>query len=340
LYPDEVYCFTPKGEVVTLPRDATPVDFAYAIHTEVGHRCVAAKVSSRIVPLRHKLKNGEIVEIVTAKDASPSREWLSFVKTTRAQGKIKHWINQKEKEAAAELGRKLVEREARKFRTTWKKALLEPTLGNILTQYGLQKGEDIYPAVGFGKIAPRQILSELYPDQEPPSEANVKQSGIQSAVRRILGQADSAITVKGQDGLLVNRGKCCNPIRGDEIVGYITRGKGISVHTTSCPNLSRFLGSDRMTDVEWVNVREGEVFSVRLTIYVEDRQGILADITAAISSIKTNIRESRSKSESESGRGIVDITVDIADVKHLQKVIHGIKSIRGIQEVERVSQIP
>jgi GTP diphosphokinase / guanosine-3',5'-bis(diphosphate) 3'-diphosphatase len=340
LYPDEVYCFTPKGEVITLPRDATPVDFAYAIHTEIGHRCVAAKVNSRIVPLRHKLKNGEIVEVVTAKDASPSRDWLSFVKTTRARGKIKHWTNQKEKEDAAELGRKLIEREARKFKTTWKKALLVPALTNILTQYGLQKDDDIYPAVGFGKIAPRQILSELFPDQEPPSEMKAKQFAIPSAVRRILGRADSPITVKEQDGLLVYRAKCCNPIRGDEIVGYITLGKGISVHTTSCPNLSNFLGSDRMTDVEWVNVQENEVFSVHLTIYVEDRQGILADITSAISNLKTNIRESRSKSEAESGRGTVDITVDISDVKHLQKVIHGLKSIRGIQEVERVSQIP
>jgi GTP diphosphokinase / guanosine-3',5'-bis(diphosphate) 3'-diphosphatase len=340
LYPDEVYCFTPKGEVITLPRDATPVDFAYAIHTEVGHRCVAAKVNKRIVPLRHKLKNGEIVEVVTAKDASPSRDWLSFVKTTRARGKIKHWINQKEKEAAAELGRKLVEKEARKFKTTWKKALLRPALTNILTQYDLQKGEDIYPAVGFGKIAPRQILSELFPDQDPPSEAKAKQFAIPSAVRRILGRTDSAITVKGQDGLLVYRAKCCNPIRGDEIVGYITRGEGISVHTTSCPNLSSFLGSDRMTDVEWVHVQEDEVFSVRLTIYVEDRQGILADITSAISNLKTNIRESRSKSDTESGRGTVDITVDISDVKHLQKLIHGLKSIRGIQEVERVNPIP
>jgi GTP diphosphokinase / guanosine-3',5'-bis(diphosphate) 3'-diphosphatase len=340
LYPDEVYCFTPKGEVITLPRDATPVDFAYAIHTEIGHRCVAAKVNSRIVPLRHKLRNGEIVEVVATKDASPSRDWLSFVKTTRARGKIKHWINQKEKEAAAELGRKLVEKEARKFKTTWKKALLAPALTNILTQFGLQKGEDIYPAVGFGKIAPRQILSELFPDQEPPSEVKTKQFAIPSAVRRILGRTDSAITVKGEDGLLVYRAKCCNPIRGDEIVGYITRGKGISVHTTSCPNLSSFLGSDRMTDVEWINVREDEFFGVRLTIFVEDRQGILAEITSAISNLKTNIRESRSKSDAESGRGTVDITVDISDVKHLQKVIHGLKSIRGIQEVERVSQIP
>lgn len=340
LYPDEVYCFTPKGEVITLPRDATPVDFAYEIHTEVGHHCMAAKVNSRIVPLRHKLRNGEIVEVVTSKDATPSRDWLSFVKTARARGKIKHWIGQREKEDAAELGRKLMEKEARKFKTTWKKVLLMDELDPVMTQFAFQKPEDIYPAVGFGKIAPRQILSPLFPDQSPPTDAKPKSSAIPAVVRRVFKQKDSAITLKGQDDLLVYRAKCCNPIPGDEIAGYITRGKGISVHTSACPNLANFLGSERMTEVEWVDVRDNEVFGVQLAIAVEDRQGILADITSAISNLKTNIRESRSQVDSGSGKGLVEITVDIMDTKHLQKVIQGLKSIRGIQDVERVHRIP
>jgi GTP diphosphokinase / guanosine-3',5'-bis(diphosphate) 3'-diphosphatase len=340
LYPDEVYCFTPKGEVITLPRDATPVDFAYAIHTEVGHRCTAAKVNNHIVPLRHKLKNGEVVEVVTSKDASPSRDWLAFVKTARAGSKIKHWIHQKEREDAADLGRKLMEKEARKFKTTWKKVMAMNALPDVITQYGLQKPEDICPAVGFGKIAPRQILSLLFPDLAPPPETQKKPSHLPSVVRRVLGKEDSAITVKGLDGLLVYRGKCCNPIRGDDIVGYITRGKGISVHTASCPNLANFLGSDRMTDVEWVDSPGDEVFGVRLAISVEDRQGVLADITAAISNLKTNIRETRTYMDQESSRAKVEITVDISDVKHLQKVIQEVKSIRGIQDIERVHQIP
>ena len=340
LYPDEVYCFTPKGEVITLPRDATPVDFAYAIHTEVGHHCVAAKVNSRIVPLRQRLKNGEIVEVVTSKDASPSRDWLSFVKTARARGKIKHWVNQREKEVAAELGRKLMEKEARKFKTSWKKVLLMDELAEILGKFGLQISEDIYPAIGYGTIAPRQILSSLFPDISPPPETKTKQPTLPSVVRKVLGQTDSAITVKGHDGLLVCRAKCCNPIRGDEIVGYITRGKGISVHTVSCPNIPNFYGSDRMTEVEWIKVAGNELFEVQLSISVEDRQGILAAIISAISNLKTNIRESRSTSDSQSGKGTVEITVDIEDVKHLQKVIQGLKSIRGIQEVERVNHVP
>jgi GTP pyrophosphokinase len=337
LYPDAVYCFTPKGEVITLPRDATPVDFAYAIHTEVGHRCVGAKVNNRIVPLRSKLRNGEIVEVLTSNDAGPSRDWLSFVKTARARNRIKHWINQKEKEDAAELGKKLLEKEARKFKTTWKKAASMPELQPILQQNGVQKVEDVFPEVGFGKIAPRQIFAALFPDLAPPSEVRPKNSAFASVVKKVFRRGESPITIKGEDDLLVYRAKCCNPIRGDDIVGYITRGKGISVHTTACANLSNFLGSERITEVEWVDGGE-EVFTVRLAMAVEDRQGILAEITAAVSNLKTNIRESRSSSDG--GKGSVELTVDVNDVKHLHKVMQELKTIRGIQDLERISRVP
>ena len=339
LYPDEVYCFTPMGEVITLPREATPVDFAYAIHTEVGHHCVGAKVNSRIVPLRHKLKNGEIVEILTTKDAGPNRDWLSFVKTSRARNRIKHWVNQKEREDAAELGKKLLEKQARKFKTNWKKVLTMAEFPRVLTDHGIQRVEELYPAVGFGKIAPRQIFTILFPDLAPPLEVNAKRSAIATVVKKVLGRGETPITVKGQDGLLVYHAKCCNPIRGDEIVGYITRGKGISVHTTNCPNLGNFLGSDRMTDVEWVDVPGEEIFTVRLAMTIEDRQGILAEITSAVSNLKTNIKESRSTT-TEGGRGTVDLTVEINDVRHLQKIIKVLKTIRGIEDVARVSRIP
>lgn len=339
LYPDEVYCFTPKLEVITLPRDATPVDFAYAIHTEIGHRCVGAKVNNRIVSLRYKLKNGEVVEVLTSKDACPSRDWLSFVNTARARSRIKHWINQKEREDAAELGKKLLEKEARKFQTTWKKVLAMSDLARILQNHGLQRVEDMYPAVGFGKVAPRQVLADLFPGVEPPTDQTTTVSRLASAVRKVLRRGESPIAVKGQDGLLVYRAKCCNPIRGDEIVGYITRGKGISVHTNTCPNLVNMLGSDRVTEVEWINVSSDEVFTVRLAISVEDRRGILADIASSISNLKTNIRESRART-GEDGKGSIDLTVDINDTKHLQKVIHVLKGIRGIQEVERVRRLP
>ncbi|MBP1607934.1 MAG: (p)ppGpp synthetase pyrophosphokinase, SpoT/RelA [Acidobacteria bacterium] len=335
LYPEEVYCFTPKGEVVTLPREGTPVDFAYAIHSQVGHHCIGAKVNSRIVPLRYKLKNGEVVEIITSKDAGPSRDWLTFVKTGRARSKIKHWISQKEREDAAELGKKLLEKEARKFKTSLKRISSMEALADMLQRYSLQKIEDLYPYIGFGKIAPRQVLSSLFPEHAPVAEPPPP-STLASVVRKVLGRGDTPIAVQGQDGLLVYLAKCCNPIPGDDIVGYITRGKGISVHKGDCSNIHNF-AADRIAEVAWVNVQEREVFPVRLVIDVEDRQGLLADITSAISNLKINIRESRSRTDGN--QGSVEVTVDISDLKHLQKVVQVLKSIRGIRDVERVSGI-
>jgi GTP diphosphokinase / guanosine-3',5'-bis(diphosphate) 3'-diphosphatase len=336
LYPEEVYCFTPKGEVVTLPREGTPVDFAYAIHSQVGHRCVGAKVNNRIVPLRYKLRNGEIVEIITSKDACPSRDWLTFVKTGRARSKIKHWISQKEREDAAELGKKLLEREARKFKSSLKKIISKEELATLLQRYSFQKIEDLYPAIGFGKIMPRQILSSLFPEHEGPVEPTSQLSGIGSVVRRVLGRGETPIAVQGQDGLLVYLAKCCNPIPGDDIVGYITRGKGIAVHKADCSNVPNF-NTDRIADVAWIKVQEHEVFPVRLAIDVEDRQGLLADITSAISNLNTNIRQSRSSTDG--GQASVELTIDINDLKHLQKVIQVLKGIRGIRDVERIGGI-
>jgi GTP pyrophosphokinase len=337
LYQDEVYCFTPKGEVITLPRDATAVDFAYAIHSEVGHHCVGAKVNNRIVPLRYKLRNGERVEVLTSKDASPKRDWLTFVVTARARSKIKRWVNLKEKEDAAELGKKLLEKEARKFKTSWKKILASSEFAAVLAAQAIQQVDDLYPQVGFGKIAPRHIFTALFPDRDPVAETKEKPSVITTAVKKVLGKGETPIAVKGQGGLLVYRAKCCNPIRGDDIVGYITRGKGISVHAANCPNAVSFLGSDRITDVEWINTPGEDFFTVRLDIAAENRQGMLAEITSAISNLKTNIVNSRSTTDG--GRGMVEVTVEIHDNRHLKKVTQALKAIRGVHEVERVSKL-
>ncbi len=340
LYPDEVYCFTPKGEVITLPRDATPVDFAYAIHTQVGHHCIGARVNNRIVPLRYSLKNGEVVEILTSKESGPSRDWLSFVKTSRARNRIKNWINQKERVDAAELGRKLMEKQARRFGVSWKKVLGHEGLDAALTELGLKKIEELYPAVGFGKISPRQMLAALYPEREADGVAEEKKSfsGIAQAVKKVLGRGEAKITVKGQGGLLVYRAGCCNPIKGDDIVGYITRGKGVSVHTSTCPNMLNLLGSDRVTEVEWVSAAQDEVYCVDLSLIVEDRQGMLADIASSISDLKANIRESRSLVLSD-GRAGVDLTLEVENKTHLQKIMQALKSIKGIDEVNRAGAV-
>ena len=335
LYPEEVYTFTPKGKVVTLPRDATPVDFAYAIHTEVGHSCVGAKINARMTPLRTKLRNGDIVEIITQPGHRPSRDWLSFVKTSRARNKIRHWLTQQESEKAIELGRKMLEKEARKYKKNAKELLTSEQMLALLSEYGSSKVEDLLSAIGYGKVSAKQIISRLSPDglKELPVE---EESMITSVVKRVLGIGGEAkLQVKGFDDLLVYRAKCCNPIRGEEVIGYITRGKGVAVHSKNCPNVQNLLYEpDRKIEVEWASTApSAEAYAVPLTILTEDRPGMLAEIAAAISEVRSNILNVEARTADE--RGIIDITVEIPDMKHLERVISSVKKIDGVYDVTR-----
>ena len=334
---DEIYCFTPKKELITLPMDATPVDFAYAIHSEIGNHCVAAKVNGRAVPLRYKLHTGETVEVETSESASPSREWLSFVKTTRTRNKIMRFINQKERDSAAEIGRKLVEKEALRFLTSWEKVLRMPGLAQSIAKCGLNNPEEIYQAVGSGTLTPKQILSAIFPDREPSDEPASKTSVLTSVFRKVFGKGTdkTAIPVKGQDGFLVYRAKCCNPIRGDEIVGYMTRGRGIYVHMADCPSLKNLIGTDRITEVDWVDGSDGEMFAAHLNIGSEDRQQAMADVITLMSNANINVVESMFRSVNESGKRSIDIVIEVADVKQLHELIQGLRSIEGVYAVER-----
>ena len=334
---EEIYCYTPRGEILMLPRDATPVDFAYAIHSEVGNHCVAAKVNGRSVPLSYKLHAGESVEIETSESASPSREWLSFVKNTRTRNKIRHVINQKERDSAAEIGLTLMEKEARRFSTSWEKILQMPGLAQSIAKCGLRDPDEIYPAVGSGTLTPRQIFSAIFPGREPSAEPSSKTAVLSSVFRRVFGKgADkTAITVESHDGFLKYRAKCCNPIRGDEIVGYITRGKGIYVHTSDCQSLKNLIGTDRITDVEWVDGAEDETFAVRLNIDSENRQQALADVITMMTKANINVIESRFRSVNESGKRNIDIVIDVVNLKQLNETIQGLRSIEGINTVER-----
>jgi len=335
LYPEEVYTFTPKGKVVTLPRDATPVDFAYAIHTEVGHSCVGAKINGRMTPLRSKLRNGDIVEIVTQPGHKPSRDWLSFVKTSRARNKIRHWLTQQESEKAIELGRKMLEKEARKYKKNAKELLASEQMLTLLSEYGSSKVEDLLSAIGYGKLSAKQVISRLSPEElkEAPAEA---ESMITSVVKRVLGIGGEAkLQVRGFDDLLVYRAKCCNPIRGEEVIGYITRGKGVAVHSKNCPNVQNLLYEpDRKIEVEWASTApSAEAYAVPLTIVTEDRPGMLAEIAAAISEVRSNILNVEARTADE--RGMIDITVEIPDMKHLERVISSVKKIDGVYDVTR-----
>jgi guanosine-3',5'-bis(diphosphate) 3'-pyrophosphohydrolase len=335
LYPEEVYTFTPKGKVLTLPRGATPVDFAYSIHTDVGHQCVGAKVNGQMVPLRHPLSNGDVVEITIQKGHGPSRDWLSFVRTSRARSKIRQWINLHERKQATEVGRRLMEREARQARVSLKKISQEELL-RAAADYGRVKAEDLYADVGYGKYSARQVLAKLTGqsiEEKPQSEGQDK---IVSSVKRMLGIRDPSILVLGHDNLMVYRAKCCNPIPGDPIVGYVTRGRGVAVHNTSCPNVQKLLyQSERRINVQWSDVGQG-TYPVTLVVHGKDRPGLLADITGVISGVGANIQVLDSRPDNLQAR--VEATVDITDRNQLERILKNMKRIAGVFGIERVYQ--
>jgi len=337
LAPVEVYAFTPKGRVLELARGATPVDFAYLVHTEVGHQCVGAKVNGQMVSLRHEITSGDVVEILTQKGHHPSRDWLSFVKSSHAKSKIRHWINEQEREEAKEMGKKLLENEARHFGRSLKK-IPEADLLKFVSDHGLSKIEDLYAAVGFGKYSARQILTRVLgePGKEDEPEAPDSKPTLVKTVKRMLGFGEAPLIVKGYDDLLVYRAKCCNPIPGDEIVGYITRGRGVAVHTRLCPNVQNLMyQTERRIAVEWGG-GSAATFPVQLSIRAKDRAGLLAEVTAVISGAGSNIRSLESRPDKSNAR--VDANLEIADRRQLETILVNIRKISGVYGVERVYQ--
>ena len=336
LAPNEVYAFTPKGRVLELPAGATPVDFAYAVHTEVGHQCVGAKINGQMVALRHEISSGDVVEILTQKGHGPSRDWLSFVRSSHAKSKIRHWINVHEREEANDMGRRLLEKESRAFGRSLKK-IAEADLVNAAADYGLSKVEDLYAAVGFGKYSARQVLTKVLGEPAKPAETpDDSKPTLVKTVKRMLGIGEAPLVVKGHDDLLVFRAKCCNPIPGDEIVGYITRGRGVAVHTRSCPNVQNLLyQSERRIAVEWGG-ESAATFPVQLVIRAKDRAGLLAEITAVISGAGSNIRNLESRPDRLNAR--IEASLEIVDRRQLESILANIRKISGVHGVERVYQ--
>jgi len=337
LTPNEVYAFTPKGRVLELPTGATPVDFAYAVHTEVGHQCVGAKINGQMVALRHEISSGDVVEILTQKGHNPSRDWLSFVKSSSAKSKIRHWINLHEREEATDMGRRLLEKESRAFGRSLKK-IPEAEMLKAASDYGLSRIEDLYASVGFGKYSARQVLTKVLGEIAKPADATVDDTRptLVKTVKRMLGLGEAPLIVKGHDDLLVFRAKCCNPIPGDEIIGYITRGRGVAVHTRTCPNVQNLMyQAERRIAVEWGG-QSAATFPVQLAIRAKDRAGLLAEITAVISGAGSNIRNLESRPDKLNAR--IEASLEIADRRQLEAILAKIRKITGVHGVERVYQ--
>jgi GTP diphosphokinase / guanosine-3',5'-bis(diphosphate) 3'-diphosphatase len=338
LYPEEVYAFTPMGKVIVLPRDATPIDFAYAIHSDVGNTCVGAKVNGRIVPLKYNLKNGDVVEILTQSGHLPSKDWLAIVKTSKARNKIKHVINTTERAKAIEIGQKYLEREARRAGVQLSR-ITKADLERVASDYGCGKMEDLHAALGYGKFSARQVLQKLLPDQleVPLTEAPKPAPQPTTPGQPSALAGDLVIKVKGCDDLLVYRAKCCNPIRGEGIVGYVTRGKGIAVHSMNCPNVQNLMYEvERKIDVEWARAVT-ETFPVRVMIYTDDRPGMLNQLTSVLFAEQSNIRSLEASADNKRGGdgAVIDMTIEIRDKKQLERVVNAVRRISGVRDVER-----
>ncbi len=331
LFPDEVYVFTPRGEVKTLPRGATPVDFAYMIHTEVGNQFTGAKVNGRMVPLPYELKTGDIVEIVISKNHHPSKDWLNFVKTVKARSKIRHWIKIQETERSLTLGREMCEKAFRKERLNFSALVRSEKMMQIVEQFGFKTSDDLIANVGYGKITPLQVLRKFAPKVD---EEEVDESIFNKLMERVRKKKPkTGVLVKGVDDILIKFGKCCQPVPGDPIIGYITRGYGVTIHRTSCVNALR-MNPERQIEVEW-NQEVTETYPVKIRIISQDRVGLLADVVGNISKFGANILNAKTETRENK---MVDsfFTIGVEDTTHLDKIVSAVKKVKYVQEVKRV----
>ncbi|MFY9269323.1 MAG: bifunctional (p)ppGpp synthetase/guanosine-3',5'-bis(diphosphate) 3'-pyrophosphohydrolase [Candidatus Manganitrophaceae bacterium] len=328
LFTDVVYIFSPKGDVKELVKGATPIDFAYAIHTEIGNHCVGAKVNGKIVPLRYPLKNGDTVEILTSPTQVPSRDWLKIVKTSRAKAKVRHIIQLEERARSLDLGKKILEREIRKENLSSTEALKMDQMLLPFKEQGIHTLDDLYMAIGYGKVSAHQVIRPFLP--EPKLREEIKQK-----VAKKEGLGKSEVKVSGLDDILIHLSKCCNPVPGDPIIGFITRGRGLSIHTVDCPNIDELdYDRDRLVEVDW----EKQIQSTRpvdVSVLTLDRPGLLASVSASISETGANIRQAEITT-SDDKKATLHFVVDIIDLKHLEKVLRNIEKVDGVLQARRI----
>lgn len=326
LFPDEIYVFTPRGDVKELSKGSTPVDFAYAIHSQLGHTCVGAKVNGRLVPLKYELKSGDTVDIQTNQAHKPSKDWLNFVKTSRAKTKIRQWIKAEQRERSIELGKSLIEKELSKYDLSLTKMLKTGELLGLAKEFSFETVDDLFAGVGYGLYSPMQVLGKIIPEVEKPGK-------LQQIISNIKNGKDNAIRVQGVDGMVVRFAKCCNPIPGDIIFGFITRGRGLTIHAADCPNIHTY-DEQRKIDVTW-EPNKNYTYPVKLKIIGDDRKGLLSDISSTMASNKVNIVGAHAMTnQDKTASGIYE--VEVGNMSKLQKVIKSIQKIKGVKSVERI----
>ena len=333
LFTDEVYVFTPAGEVKTFPRGATPIDFAYAIHSEVGHHCSGARVNGVMVPLRHQLRNGDVVEIITNRNQEPNKDWLDFVKTGRARSRIRTHVRSRERKRSAKLGRDLLERAMHKRGLSLTKWLKNGDVQSVVQQFGLNQEEELFAQIGYGKIAASKIAELADPAEDKDKRKSIEPSFFEKTVRRVTRRDDDKISIDGMDDILVRFAKCCNPVPGDSVVGWITRGRGVTIHRRGCPR-SMELDPQRRIDVQWASDTKMQL-PVSLKVVTKNNPGILAKVSSVFTENGVNISEAHCRSDKDGGAiNLFQFTVD--DLARLRLVMRGIAKIQGVKDVERV----
>ena len=333
LFPEEVYVFTPRGDVKSFPKGSTPIDLAYTIHTDIGHRCVGAKVNGKLVPLKYELKNGDIVEVITSPHHTPSKDWLKIVKSSRARNKIRAWIKTEERVRSMSLGKEILEKEFRRYSLNLAKLQKSGEIKRVASEFGLSTDDDLMAAVGYGKLSANQVIGKLLPEEKLQERQEQKESRIGKMIGKLTGSSPSAIQIGGVDDVLVRFGKCCNPVPGDDIIGFITRGRGVTIHTADCP-VALENDPERRIAVTWNRERKAAL-PVKIRVSCHDQKGILATITQAITDCEANISSASIQSTVDK-RGVNVFEVDVTDLNHLKRVMNNIMKLGGVISVERM----
>jgi GTP diphosphokinase / guanosine-3',5'-bis(diphosphate) 3'-diphosphatase len=333
LFPEEVYVFTPKGDVKSFPKGATPIDFAYSVHTDVGHRCVGAKVNGKLVPLKYELKNGDIIEVITSPHHTPSKDWLKIVRSSRARNKIRAWIKTEERKRSISLGREIVEKEFRRYSLNYGKLQKSGEIKRVAAEFGFVGDEDLMASVGYGKLSCNQLLGKLLPPEKIEERQERKETRVGRIIEKLTKRSSSAIQISGVEDILVRFGKCCNPVPGDDITGFITRGRGVTIHTSDC-SIAHECDPERRVDVAWNRTRK-VALPVKIRVSCHDQKGILANISQAIANSEANIA-SASINSTVDKRGINLFEVEITDLDHLNRVMNNIMKVSGVTKVERL----